>query len=289
MPGSRYRASLRATVDGQAFRRDWEFTTGTDGVVPQAVLERRMLDRLNGFRALAGVPPAERVDPYLSHRCRLHAEYLLRNVDDALQAGLSMHDEDPRLPGYSAEGHAAGQASVITIAGPRESVDSWMGTFYHRVPLLHPDLRRIGVGVAHGPKGDWICVMDVKSGVGHGVPVCYPAEGQRDVPTTVGIASELRELLDLEGRNPGGYPITVAFPPHADVRNAHVALSRAESNEPVAAWSVGPDRAKQPQFERPVAIVMPRAPLEAGTRYRVKASARIHGADWSQEWTFTTR
>jgi hypothetical protein len=40
-----------------------------------------------------------------------------------------------------------------------------MATLYHRVPLLAPDLRRVGFGCARDPLTEnWFTVCDVKNG-----------------------------------------------------------------------------------------------------------------------------
>src|SRR5277367_345510 len=43
----------------------------------------------------------------LSRPCQEHAEYLLKNFDAAFAAQINVHDEDPKLPGYSEAGRKA--------------------------------------------------------------------------------------------------------------------------------------------------------------------------------------
>ena len=75
-----------------------------------------------------------------------------------------MHSEDPRLPGVTPGGKRAGKASVIAACNnPRAALDSWLDTFYHRIPLLAPELRRVGYGQAQLPNRSWVVVLNVRS------------------------------------------------------------------------------------------------------------------------------
>ena len=39
-----------------------------------------------------------------------------------------------------------------------------MSTLYHRLPVLDPNLKRVGFGRAALPNGLWTAVLDVKNG-----------------------------------------------------------------------------------------------------------------------------
>lgn len=160
---TRYRAEMSAEVDGKPWSRTWQFTT-VDPAREEERVAKGLLGRLNAVRLIAGLPEVT-LDEKLSRPCRLHAEYVVRNIEHPKVQDMGIHDEDPMLPGYTKEGAKAGEVSVIALLpDPSESVDSWMATFYHRLPLLHPRLNCIGYGQAFHPSRGWVTVMDANSG-----------------------------------------------------------------------------------------------------------------------------
>src|SRR5262249_47245274 len=119
-----------------------------------------------------------------------------------------------------------------SLGWPASAVDGWMATFFHRLPILNPSLKRIGIGYATTIKGNyWQVVVDVKSGVDQDMkqrrePVIFPTDKQTNVPLTLsfGWIEEPNPLP--KGVNPTqcGYPVTVTFPEGARVENATVTL-----------------------------------------------------------------
>ena len=162
-PDARYTVALSAKVGGEAWTRTWSFRTAGDPDDADA-LAVAALASLNAYRRTAGLPPVV-LDDELSKACRLHARYLVRNIDRPEVRGLGMHDEDPSLPGATPEGRRAGRASVVSQESDGDgAVDGWMNTLFHRIPLLDPDLKKVGYGCARLPDQGWICVMDAAPG-----------------------------------------------------------------------------------------------------------------------------
>jgi uncharacterized protein YkwD len=161
-----YTASVQAVADGRPWRHTWKFTTAPDPEAPDQAAEKAAVRDVNACRQAAGLTPVT-LDATLSENCYHHARYLARNVGHPSTQGLGLHNEDFTLPGYSAEGDRTGKASVITIYPERDrAVDAWVRTLYHRLPILDPDLRRVGFGYARHPAGQWIVVMDTGTGKG---------------------------------------------------------------------------------------------------------------------------
>ena len=155
-----YTVSLSAKVGGEAWRKVWSFRTGGDSGPSDDALAAAALAALNVYRHTVGLPPAA-LDAELSKGCRSHAVYLVKNIDRPAVQGLGMHEEDASLPGATPEGRRAGKRSVITVEPEADAaVDGWMNTLYHRVPLLNPDLKKIGYGCARLPDQTWVCVLD---------------------------------------------------------------------------------------------------------------------------------
>ncbi len=160
---SRYTATVSARVDGKLWERTWNFRTRSDADETKR-LEAQALERVNQYRRLAGLE-AVTLDTGLSRGCKLHADYLQVNLGHPSTNGLGMHDEDPKLPGYTPEGKKAGAAAVIaTGMPPVGAIDDWFATLFHRVPLLDPSLSRIGFGYSRGGPAGWITVLDTSSG-----------------------------------------------------------------------------------------------------------------------------
>jgi uncharacterized protein YkwD len=159
-----YSVTLTAKVRGKAWKRSWSFTTMDDPAKKQDEYAAAILKAINTSRETAGLPPVE-LDAALSRGCLRHARYVVRNFDHPSVQGLGVHDEDPKLPGYTPEGRKAAQAAVIaSLDPPQESVEWWMASFYHRIPILDPDLKRVGFGFALQPDHNWITVLDTGSG-----------------------------------------------------------------------------------------------------------------------------
>src|SRR6185436_3245150 len=168
----------------------------------------KVLDRLNAHRKAAGLEPVV-LDPILSKGCAAHAEYLVRNVDHPSTEGLGLHAEDSKLPGYTKEGERAGKASVIFLGlEGTAAVEGWIGSLFHRIPLLQSRLKKIGYGVAKGGPAKVTVVLDATNGLGvtKDLPVViYPADGQKDVP--LALFPEIPDPIPDSPDKKAGFPV----------------------------------------------------------------------------------
>ncbi len=163
-PATRYTVTMTADVDGRPWQRSWSFRTVEQPDRFTADLEEKILARVNAVRKLAGVPPV-RLDSDLSHGCQLHARYLSIHSKTAAAAGMAVHQEDASLSGATPEGARAARMAVIAVLlDPQSCVDSWMATLYHRIPILAPELERVGFGHARMGGRKWVCVFDTGNG-----------------------------------------------------------------------------------------------------------------------------
>ena len=128
--------------------------------------EDEVLRAVNAYRRCVGLGEIV-LDADLCRGCALHAQYLIKNRGRPELEGLKAHTEDSGLPGFSEEGKRAGLASIIAFdaVDPPASVQLWMTSFYHRIPILDPGLTRIGFGAVKNENGSLISVMDIGSGV----------------------------------------------------------------------------------------------------------------------------
>jgi hypothetical protein len=269
-PESRYTVKVSAYVNGQPWEKTWGFRTRPEGADLAAVAAAATA-RVNLYRRLAGLPPVS-LDEDLSRGCRLHARYLLTNLDHPATRGLGMHNEDAKLPGYTPEGKATGGESVIAAGMPPvASIDDWMATFYHRVPLLEPELGRIGFGMVRGGPVGWFVVLNASSGRGREPTVVYPGEGQEDVPR--------------KGAE-GGYPVTVAFPARKNVQQVEAMLRDSEGKE-LAVKLLTPESSEEARAAGAL-VILPRDPLPPGTTCTVTVKAKIDRKPVSRTWNFRT-
>jgi uncharacterized protein YkwD len=284
-PETTYTVAMAADVAGKPWKQTWSFTTGA-GKEWQAN-PARIVAQVNAYRKIAGVEPVS-LDPELSKGCQAHAEYLARNHGRPELQGLNVHKEDPSLPGYSEEGARAAQASVIAAGtSPPAAVDGWMDTFFHRLPILDPELKRIGWGQTTGKGSGWITVMDTGRGRGKDRAVLYPADKQENVPLTYHRAGYNSDPVPKDVRRPVGYPITVTFPEGKVVKKATATLTD-RSGTKVFAWVTSPEATEDRNFQRNTVCLIAKDALAADTTYTVTVEAEVGGEPWKRTWSFTT-
>jgi uncharacterized protein YkwD len=163
-PDTRYTATFQAEVNGKPWRRTWSFTTVKEPDRYSDDLEEKIVARVNATRKAAGLSLV-RLDAELSRGCQLHAKYLARNHRRPEVQGMGMHRQYPDLPGASPEGARAAKGAVIAVVlDPQTCIENWMATLYHRIPILTPNLERIGFGHARIEGHKWVCVLDTGNG-----------------------------------------------------------------------------------------------------------------------------
>jgi hypothetical protein len=283
--GTAYSVAVSAQVAGQPWRKTWKFTTALRPAGIPAEGKATILKIVNSYRRSMGLIGVA-LDPELTRHCSLHAEYLVRNMNHPSAKGLGAHQENPKLPGYSPEGHRAGMASVI-YHGPYflESVDNWMNSFFHRIPLLVPDLRRIGFGCARTKEGLWWAVLDARSGKGDNQPSFYPADGQKNVPLAY-VRGEQPDPIPESPDKRAGFPITLNFPSGNAVKNVAARLEAGGRVVPV--YVSTPEKSVNPILQRNTVGLIAKIPLQPRTTYTVAVTAQVAGKEWIKTWSFTT-
>jgi uncharacterized protein YkwD len=289
-----YSVSVKARVGGRPWSYEGSFTTGKaasrrrdEGPADRDALAKAVLEQVNAARKQAG-QAAVVLEPGLTRGCRAHADYLVRNAGNPATEGLGGHDEDPKLPGFTEEGRRAGKASDIAFdVDPLDAVPEWMATLFHRVPLLEPELRRVGFGAAKGEKSGWVVVLDVTSGRGSATVVLCPADGQKDVPTAYH-GGERPDPIPQSKDHKAGYPVTVMFPRGASVKDATARLVDARGQD-VPAWVSTPEQTVDRDLQRNQVCLIARQPLQPAAQYTVTVAAQVDGSEWKQTWTFRTR
>ncbi len=229
----------------------------------------RGLAYVNDVRGRMGLFPFG-LDPVASHHAMLHAEYCARN-------GVFQHQEDPSKPGYTTEGMRAGLRSIGSRMGSvPSSIEEFLTTLLHRMPLIDPRLCEIGIG-ANGSQV-WI---ETESGarrrwIEQG-PVVFPGPDgkwhdgamamERPDPRPAGVTASV------------GLPVTIGFYGDENASDVRAALFLGKS--PVECFKFD-DETKDLEaryFVDPkVAVLMPKRTL-SHKAYRLELTWRHGGRD----------
>jgi cysteine-rich secretory family protein len=248
--------------------------------------DAKALAYLNAVRTRAGVDGVE-ADDGLAADAKRHADYLAENPEQ-LSAWPDAHEEYPDRPGFSPEGCWAGLHSVIAPGcdSVPKAVDCWLGTFYHRLPLLDPGLLAVGWGSTRGT-----VVLDAGSIVispWYEKAVLWPPDKAKDVPTQ--FQPEIPNPVPGEDQSSWGYPVTLQVWGKDGDAVGTVTMSlhpKRRAARAVPAHFSTPGRPTNPDLApRNAYCLIPKQPLRPGTRYVV--AAEIDGPTKVIVWEFTT-
>jgi uncharacterized protein YkwD len=251
-----------------------------------------VLAAINRHRDKTGLAPLRLASN--SRGCQEHADYLARNLPS--RPDLDLHSQDPALPGATPEGAAVVSHVSVVARPPLEAVKTWFDAPAHRDLLLDPALGSVGIGFARQESGTWLSVFDFLTGrTAQGSPasvregVLFPAHQQNEVPL-VFPGNEIPDPLPMTKEKLAGYPVTVTFPPRLSVAGARARLED-EAGQEVPLWFSCPEtpaNKDHPRSQQNTLCLFSREPLRPGTRYLVRAQARLGARDWSRTWSFVT-
>jgi hypothetical protein len=248
-----------------------------------------MLAALRQLRERAGRTEPLEIDDELGAGCSEHARYLHLHRAQT-ERWPDCHEQYPDQEGWSAAGSMAGLASVIApgVKSDQQALDAWMATFFHRLPLLQPGLRRIGWARERD-----IAVLDCTSMVDPGVEVrdelvLWPHDGMTGTP--IAFAPELPDPVPGEDQAKFGYPITVQYTRRSSGLPVELRMVLREQNErgpEVPCWFTSPQAPRNPDLvPADAACLIPKAALRRGTTYHVELE--LVGENVKQSWTFKT-
>ena len=129
------------------------------------------------------------MDAETSIGCDLHARYILNHPDLAEKPGPEIHEEDPAHADFTRRGQQAGSGNIVTATGPRgaefarDTVDGWIGTPYHRFPMLEHNIKRLGYSYLYDTK--------TASGEASNLSVAVLDMGSLEEPYDPGLAPRL--------------------------------------------------------------------------------------------------
>lgn len=263
--------------------------TDARSVAPQAAKALSYLQRIRSaaFAPRLTTTTTLEIEPTLSSGTLAHARYLAKNRAQ-LAKWPDAHEQYPDREGFSPAGSWAGQHSVIApgVRKPEEAIDGWIGTFYHRLPLLDPCLLRIGWGMHDG-----IAVLDASSVSNPSLVrgwVAWPPPRMRSVPTA--FQPELPNPVPGVDQSGMGYPITLQYFGWSTEASATMTLHHggSPSAPQVECWVITPAAPINRELVPPGAYcLIPKTPLKRSSRYTVVAD--LSGSDEPWVWTFSTR
>jgi uncharacterized protein YkwD len=248
--------------------------------------EDSIVERVNFYRKNAGLPPVT-LDVELSKGCKAHCNYLVKNDGKAEVQGLKAHNEDMALPGSTSAGSKAGRSSDIAWgSGAAGSVDAWMASLYHRIPILRPELTKVGAGYMAGTQYGNVCVLDVLTHLeGDQGPreVLYPADNLTGVPLRFG--NETPDPVPAGGK-PAGFSITCTGFHESELEAAGATLEKGSSA--VACHLSTPQKPAANWPQDNTICLIPKSPLEAGATYKATFTFTKDGTKVTKVVTFTT-
>lgn len=300
-PGN-YIARLELSFSGyQPVQIVWKFTVIKDAVTLSSTTSKEQEDGLraiNDYRAKLGLSKVKFSDA-LNTAAQKHAQYLSQNKIDPVRTSVSLHDEDPALPGYIGKSlqeraqyigysQSSGEDVAYNKVSLVEAIDSLFDAPYHRSPFMVPGLVEIGVfreGVYHV----------IEFGFSEGIaPELVVSPGNNDifVPTIF----DGHEAPDPIRIHPGteypvGYPIMATLNgPGVKKVSLDEAELKDESGKAVSLLKNEPSTDDHLDTE---VIIMPSKPLELDMTYkaRIKLTATMDDGStkpYVKEWTFRT-
>jgi len=244
--------------------------------IPVEKWQEKTLVAFNTWRFMNGLPGVT-VDKKLSDGCRKHCVYMDQNT--------MTHNEEQGKPGYTEEGALAGRRSCLSPYGPNLSILALYSSFYHRLPLIHPDTRAVGIGVSRQYTAvDGLSAREARS---WRYPIVIPAPNSWYQPTL--FAPEQPRPYPAEISNPG-FPITLTFGTAA-ITGAEAELRLKNAKGPKVRFLLSspeyPANKKRKDNRKSICLI-PRTPLLPKKTYWVSVRWRRDGKAESLEWLFST-
>ena len=252
-----------------------------------------VLKGVNDERVKLGLTPRPE-DVKLSADLQKHCAYMAAN-------NTLTHPEDKNKPGYSAEGNAAGQRSILGegTSAPALAI-RMVQTYFHRIDVIRPNTAAFGVGY-EGKFGGIDGRTNCTTAPANFWPVLCPAPGERDLATTY--AKEAPDAIP--GEKQAGYPVTAYFGtdklkltsytlkavgPAANAPAAAPPKNTPAAGENVDCHVYDPHTGASSDFTsfQHCVCIIAKEPLKPNVEYEVTLNAEVDGKPWAATWRFST-
>jgi hypothetical protein len=173
---------------------------------------------LNQLRTSTGIPAVQGMDADKNTGCAKHNHYMAVN-------GTLTHTEESGKPGYTPEGAAAGNQSVL--AQPQGDPTIWLDSVFHRIGMFQPRLYRSGFAASEG----YTCMWTIKEVSNTTVPSVktypWPPNGATSIAPRF-TSNESPSPYDVAGVRELGYLLSVNMDgPWFDHYSTHVKVASA--------------------------------------------------------------
>jgi hypothetical protein len=264
-----------------------------DGASPAEIAA---LNVVNDLREAAGAPCVT-LDLTISKAASAHCAYYAMNRDTRPECTVNPHYQVAGCPGFTgttpvermraAGFSASGGGEVMAFLNdPVRSVQMWVDSVWHRIPILDPATSVLGYGSAD--ECDTIDFGPAMRSDGLGL-VAYPYAGQIGVTTV------------FDGRNEGPMPPapTTGWPSANPISLYGQQLEVTEhllfidgDPTPIEHTWLDPKSpilpVDQQRLLRNVVFMYANQPYLPNTTYRVKIAGTYAGGMLAKDWTFTT-
>jgi hypothetical protein len=255
--------------------------------------------------------PECELDSEATAACQDHARFFGMHEDH--WKWPEAHEEDPAKEGFSPRGMRAGLRSVIIWSNgsmdATRAVDGWIGTVYHRFPLLEYNIKRFGLAYDNSGKCE-VIVLDMGSLQEPRDPVlerqvayiAWPPHQMEGVPRQFAYTEHPNPLedvgLDFDAQQQTGYPVSLQFTRLVAQRLGEVSMKlytakkrgkNFEQDEEVPCWLHTPS---EPLLKRmvlsDVVFVIPKEVLAPNTHYLAVVDLTFNSNKRKIQWAFTT-
>jgi uncharacterized protein YkwD len=259
---------------------------GMDGEAVAAIKTLNNLRKLSGLGCVA-------LSPKASVAAERHCQYYVNNSGKCIAKPHREMEEcrmymaetfSDRLRMAAYEGAPRFEVMAYVGRGP-VSVQQWLDSVWHRIPILSPDVDEAGYG-RHG-RCD---TMDF--GFGGPTPVTknlvFPRENQIEVPRSFSGRESPEPPPPPQGW-PSGYPVTLYAAGLTDITEHTITRVDDPAQKDIEHIWLAPGDARAYGLLIDEFMLYTHRPLDANTKYRVRISGTQNGKPQTFDWTFTTR
>lgn len=249
---------------------------------------RSCLDDFNSLRHSLGLDSVM-LSEKLTSDCQKHADYLLANKDHSKTGGLLAHEEFKDLIGYSLDGDSAGKNSTICFIDPFGAIETFSRTFFHRIPLIFPSVRNVGICYAGDNHYEvTLITLDYNRDeycTNHQI-IYYPAPEANDVKLTM--HAEIPDPIPTKEQNKRyGLPITITVLNYLKVSGVKFKLYKNDNIE-VGCYLSTPEHPVSKKYQGNTICAIPKLPLDLNTKYTVNVEFKMDKEIIKKKYNFYT-
>lgn len=277
--------------------------TFTAAQMTDAQVSALAVQRMNYYRTLVGLTPVIE-DVNLRQAALNHANYWFINRNDPSVAGLGAHNETVGFAGFTGVG-AQNRYAFVTGISPTTwyvsedmyfglypvlaTVDGWMNTVYHQLPIMDNMLLYAGMGRYYqGTAGSTTLNMGIGFPVVARSLYVYPANGQQDVFAQFSGGEMPDPLLNSGLTYPVGSPISLYAPGHVLTVNT-ATLTETTSGTALGVLTLNSATDPNRRLNASTVFFIPRLSLKPQTSYTMTVNYNLDGGvATNYTWSFTT-